>query len=224
MAEGRLIGFTSNYADNSTEAGFQFTFFCDRCSEGYKTRFLESKTHRKGQLFRGIGSALSSAAQMTGRWGAGYGAERGADAIAERFEGMTPQWRKEHEAAFELAQNEAKGHFTRCPRCTKWMCSNDFNEQAGLCTDCAPRESTEVAAARAEKMVTDIRSRAAETEVFTGEIESRQTMCPRCGKPAGEGKFCGNCGTSLAMVECEQCGARSPVGTRFCGECGNRLE
>ena len=41
-----LQPFTENFADNSTEAGFQFTFFCDLCQEGYKTTFIESKTYR----------------------------------------------------------------------------------------------------------------------------------------------------------------------------------
>jgi len=55
------------------------------------------------------------------------------------------------------------------------------------------------------------------------EIEAKQALCPQCGKPAGEGKFCGNCGASLALIKCPKCGAGSPAGTRFCGECGTRL-
>lgn len=53
--------FTSNFADNSTEAGFQFTFYCDLCREGYKIRFIESKTHKKGKLVRGLGGIISAA-------------------------------------------------------------------------------------------------------------------------------------------------------------------
>jgi hypothetical protein len=136
---------------------------------------------------------------------------------------MSPEWHKEHEAAFELAQNEAKQHFHRCPRCKKWVCENDWNEQEGLCVDDAPRVSVEVAAAKAQKAVQDIQEKAAGTQVFTGEIESKQTLCPQCGKPAGEGKFCNNCGTPLNLVKCPKCGAQSPVGTRFCGECGTKL-
>ena len=43
-----LTAFTSNYEDNSTDAGFQFTFFCDICREGYKTEFTEAKSYKKG--------------------------------------------------------------------------------------------------------------------------------------------------------------------------------
>lgn len=224
MVKGRLIGFTDNFADNSTEAGFQFTFYCDICGEGYKTRFIESKSYKKGKLIKGLGRLVSAATYITGDYSTGYGARSATDVIGERFEGMSPAWHKEHEAAFEKAQNEAKQHFHRCPRCTKWVCENDWNEQEGLCVECAPRIAAEVAAARAEKAVKDIREKAAKTQVFTGEIESKQTICPRCGKPAGEGKFCVNCGAPLNMVVCPKCGARSPAGTRFCGECGTRLE
>jgi hypothetical protein len=218
-----LKPFTDNFADNSTEAGFQFTFFCDICREGYKTRFIESRTYKKKKFFRGIGGMVRAAATLTGDYRIGYGVERGTDVISERFSGMSPEWHKEHEAAFELAQNEAKQLFHRCPRCTKWVCENDWNEQEGLCTNCAPRISVEVAAAKAEKAVQDIKEKTAKTQVFTGEIESKQTICPHCGKPAGEGKFCNNCGASLALIKCPKCGAESSVGTRFCGECGTKL-
>lgn len=223
MAEGKLIGFTDNFADNSTEAGFQFTFFCDICNEGYKTRFVESKTYKKRKLFKGLGEIINVASQLTGKYNVGYGAEKASDVISERFSGMSPEWHKEHESAFELAQNEAKEHFHRCPRCTKWVCENDWNEQEGLCTECAPRIASEVAAAKAEKAVRDIKEKASKTQVFTGEIESKQTICPMCGKPAGEGNFCVNCGAPLTMIQCPKCGAKNPSGAKFCGECGTKL-
>lgn len=218
-----LQPFTSNFADNSTEAGFQFTFYCDLCREGYKTRFIESKTYKKGKLLKGLGGLIGAASQIAGKYSVGYGTQRATDIISERFRGMSPEWHKEHEAAFELAQNEAKEHFHRCPRCKKWVCENDWNEQEGLCVDDAPRVNVEVAAAKAQKAVQDIQEKAASTQVFTGEIESKQTLCPQCGKPAGEGKFCNNCGAPLSLIKCPKCGAQSPFGAKFCGECGTKL-
>jgi hypothetical protein len=218
-----LQPFTDNFADNSTEAGFQFTFFCDLCQEGYKTNFIESKTYKKAGLLRGLGKALSIGATVLGQTGIGSSIERGSDILTERFEGMSPEWHKEHEVAFGIAQNEAKGHFKRCPKCKKWVCENDWNEQEGLCVDDAPREAVEVAAAKAEKMVEDIKEKAKGTQVFKGEIESKQTLCPQCGKPAGEGRFCNNCGAPLLFIKCSKCGTNSPFGTRFCGECGTKL-
>ncbi|MFA5778576.1 MAG: zinc ribbon domain-containing protein [Elusimicrobiota bacterium] len=218
-----MQAFTSNFADNSTQEGFQFTFYCDCCKEGYKTKFVESKTCKKGKFIKGIGSIIGAVAQITGKYNIGYGAERGADVIGAKFTGMTADWQKEHEAAFELAQNEAKGYFKRCPKCKHWVCENDWNEQEGLCVDDAPRVNVEVAAAKAKKMVDDIKGKAATSQVFTGEIESKQTICPKCGKPAGEGKFCNNCGVTLGMNKCPKCGAQNQLETKFCGECGTKI-
>jgi len=219
-----MQAFTSNFADNSTESGFQFTFFCDCCRDGYKTRFIESRTYKKGQKMRGLGSAARIGASLLGRHSAGFQLDRATDVISGRFRGMSPEWHKEHEEAFRIAQNEAKGHFHRCPKCRKWVCDVDWNEQESLCVQDAPRANVEIASARAGKMVQDIQNKAGQTQVFDGEIESKQTICSQCGKPAGEGKFCNNCGANLAMAECERCGTKSPSGTRFCGECGNSLE
>ncbi|MCK9418838.1 MAG: zinc ribbon domain-containing protein [Nitrospirae bacterium] len=219
-----LQPFTENFSDNSTEAGFQCIFFCDLCRDGYKTRFIESKTYKKKGLFRMLGSAASLIGDLTGHSGLGYNVERGADTISARFTGMSPEWHKEHEAAFELAQNEAKEHFHRCPKCRKYVCESDWNEQEGLCVGDAPRMNVEVAAAKAGKMVKDIQSAAEATTVFTGKIESKQTICPQCNKPAGEGKFCGNCGATLAIMKCPKCGAGNQSAVRFCGECGTNLK
>jgi hypothetical protein len=217
-----LHGFTDNFSDESTDAGFQFTFYCEICGEGYKTRFIESKTYKKAGLLNMFGQVATAVSELAGS-NLGYQLQRGADAVSQRFEGMSPEWHREHEAAFNEAQNEAQGHFHRCPKCTKWVCENDWNEQDGLCTECAPRVAVEVAAARGAKMVQDIQEAAQNTQVFHGQIEAKQTLCPACGKPAGEGKFCNNCGTPLGMIECPKCGAKSPAGTSFCGECGTRV-
>lgn len=218
-----LKPFTDNYQDNSADAGFQFTFFCEICNEGYKTRFIESKTFKKAGLFRGLGDAISAVSSIFGQGHIGGNIERGTDILSRKYEGMSPEWRREHDEAFEVAQNEAKEHFLRCPKCKKWVCENDWNEQEGLCVEDAPRVNVEVAAAKAQKMTEDIVEKARQTKVFTGEIESKQTICPQCGKPSGEGKFCNNCGASLSLIKCSKCGAKNQSGTRFCGECGNRL-
>jgi class 3 adenylate cyclase len=47
--------------------------------------------------------------------------------------------------------------------------------------------------------------------------------CPQCGHDNGaELKFCGECGTRLALL-CAECGARNSPNQKFCGECGARL-
>ena len=37
-----LLQSTRNYRDLSTETGFRFEFFCDRCGNGYQTEFQSS--------------------------------------------------------------------------------------------------------------------------------------------------------------------------------------
>ncbi|HEV8386332.1 MAG TPA: zinc ribbon domain-containing protein [Nitrososphaera sp.] len=217
-----MQAFTRNFVDNSDEAGFKFTFNCDICGDGYKSNFIESKSRKKAGFLRGLGNAASMGSSLLGSH-VGYSIERGTEAYAAKFTGMSPQWHKEHEVAFETAQNEAKGHFQRCPKCRKYVCEMDWNEQEGLCVEDAPRQNVEVAAAKAGKMVKDIQQKAENTQVFSGTIESKQTLCPQCGKPAGEGKFCNNCGASLSLVKCAKCGTQSPVGTNFCGGCGSRI-
>jgi predicted ATPase/class 3 adenylate cyclase len=49
------------------------------------------------------------------------------------------------------------------------------------------------------------------------------TACANCGFENAAGrKFCGDCGTPLA-VSCPSCGAANDPGMRFCGECGTAL-
>lgn len=217
-----LTAFNDNYDDLSTDAGFQFTFKCDSCGEGYKTSFIESKTYKKSRFFHNLGSIAGSAASMIGQGGLGNAVSRGSGVMSEKFQGMSPEWHKEHEQAFASSQNEVKIHFHRCPKCTKLVCDNDWNEETSLCVSCAPRESVEVAAARATKMAQDIQIKAAATQVFKGEINARQALCPKCNKPSVEGKFCSNCGASLGLRKCSRCGAENASGT-FCSECGNKL-
>ncbi|HET7743802.1 MAG TPA: zinc-ribbon domain-containing protein, partial [Gaiellaceae bacterium] len=53
---------------------------------------------------------------------------------------------------------------------------------------------------------------------------SGELLCPSCGAANEAGrKFCGECGTSLALT-CAACGTANPPSVKFCGECGAPLE
>ena len=217
-----LQSFTRNYEDNSTEAGFQFTFYCDVCRDGYKSSFVEAETYKKSRglrsLTRGAGALGSLLGGALGSLG--HSLERGGDILSERFEGMSPEWQKEHETAFERAKNEAQRHFHRCHSCHEWVCDACYNEDEMLCTNCAPRQEVAVAKARADAMRRNIDEAAESATVWKGTLESKTVVCPTCGKPAGTGKFCNNCGASLALAVCPACGEKNAQGVRFCNHCG----
>jgi len=218
-----LHSFTRNYNDLSTEAGFQFEFYCDNCGNGFKSSFQDSSTYNSrqksdklsrgagllGGLFGGVASDLGSAV------------ERGLDAIGSNLDSQSPQWRKEQEQAFDAAQEEVRPHFRRCPACNQWVCDDCWNNDEGLCVACAPRESAYVAQARNQAMRNNIDAAVETATVWHGELETRTTVCPSCGKPTGQGKFCNNCGAPLAMNKCPNCGASVALGLKFCGECGS---
>ncbi len=221
-----LHSFTRNYNELSTDAGFQFEFYCDCCGNGFKSTFQESSTYQKkkkterfggfsatlGGLMRGVGSDL------------GYALERGSNYVGDRYDGQSPQWRKEQEQAFDAAQEEVRPMFRKCPSCNKWVCADCWNEEEGLCTECAPREASYVAKARNEAMRRNIDEAAETATVWQGKIENRTTVCPNCGKPAGTGKFCNECGAPLGTQRCPNCGAQVALGLKFCGECGTKMQ
>ena len=61
-----MQAFTRNYEDNSTDAGFQFTFYCDVCHDGFRTSFIESETYKRGTLFKGLSRGIGAAASIFG--------------------------------------------------------------------------------------------------------------------------------------------------------------
>ena len=220
-----LQAFTRNYADNSTDAGFQFTFYCDNCKDGYKSSFIESDTYKKRGFMRGLGQGASILGSLMGGTASRFGSagSRATDVLSQRFDGKSPEWLKEHEKAFERAQNEAKQHFHRCPSCNSYVCDHCHNEDEGLCVKCAPRQEILVAKTRADAMKRNINTAGQSATVWQGAIESKTTICPSCGKPAGSGAFCNNCGASMALKTCPKCGAKNQQTVRFCNNCGQNL-
>jgi hypothetical protein len=221
-----LKAFTKNYTDKSTDAGFEFVFLCDICQDGYKSSFIASDTYKKKKGTKLLGQAASIGGSLMGGKASrvGNAGSQAGNAASSQFEGMTPEWHKEHEQAFDRAQNESKVHFHRCPACTKYACDQCWNEDATLCTDCAPRTEVLVAKAHGQAAKRNIEDAGSKATVWQGSIEQKTTICPACGKPAGSGKFCNNCGQSMEMRECKKCGAKNAVTVRFCNNCGDNLE
>ncbi len=209
-----LKSFVKNYEDKSDDNGFQFVFYCDRCGNGYITRY------KKYSLAK-VSSALGVASSLFGGF---FG--RGAEA-AEKARSY--QWHSEHDKAFFEAVEEARPHFKQCPRCSRWVCFKCWNDAVGLCVDCAPRLTVETAKLAAEtkvKAVEKYMEKKLEEGAFSGEVKAAaETMvtCPRCGKLTRPGKFCEFCGAPLTKRYCPKCGSEVSPNARFCSNCGARL-
>jgi len=204
-----LIKFVRNYNDLSTENGFQFEFFCDRCGSGYQPTFQSSATGL-------ISGALQTASSL-------FGALSGAAAIGDRVHSAT--WEKAHDAAFARAVEEARPHFKQCRRCGQWVDEVCGNAGRNLWVEGAPDLGIEAAAAEAEAAAEDIQTAAREGKYEKKAKPGKKSgaVCPQCGAKAAGGRFCAECGAPLAQEKhCVQCGAKIKVGSKFCPECGAR--
>ncbi|MGA8303629.1 MAG: zinc ribbon domain-containing protein [Thermoplasmata archaeon] len=219
-----LLDHPANVDDLSGDKGFQWKFHCDICQSGYDSTFIPSKSSASSRRLGFLSSGLSAVGNTIGGSMAGGlgGASQGVGA-ASQFRGMSAEWHKEHDSAFQQAVNEAKGHFQRCPRCKKYVCPDDWNNEAGLCTADAPSLTAETQAAKAQVRVEQMQESVKGQKLYDGDSSDRATLCPSCGKPAGAGKFCNNCGAPLGFKICPKCQHPNPPTVNFCGDCGAKL-
>jgi len=207
-----LIQFTRNHTDHSTDKGYQFEFFCDRCGNGFMTEFKASAVGVAGSALRVagglLGGLLGSAASSS------YEIER-----AVRGPG--------HDKAFREAVEEAKPNFRQCPKCTHWVCqASCWNATRMLCYECAPDIETELASAQVQTTVEQMRQKLHEQNLTKGINLTAEAaaLCPSCGARTQGAKFCPECGKPLRPKnECSRCGSKIEVGTKFCPECGNKV-
>src|SRR5512140_2454949 len=193
------VEFTGNYQDLSTDKGYQFKFFCEKCNNGYMSTFKTSVL--------GVATSVASAAGSIfgGIFG---GASRGAYEIQRVVGGPA------HDAALKEAVAEIKPLFIQCTRCGKWVCEQScFNRKMGLCEWCAPDLDEELAAAQAEAAREQVHEKARSVDwTKSRDVATVSAVaCPACGAKAQGGKFCGECGASLSpKKKCPKCGAKLP--------------
>ncbi len=207
-----LIQFTRNYRDLSTDTGFQFEFFCDRCGSGYQSTFEGSSTG----LASGV---LDTAAGLFG------GILASAAQIGQRAHSVA--WEKQHDDAFKRAITEVKTFFKQCKRCGRWVDETCWNDERGLCLDDAPDTEAALSTIQEEALLEQARQKAREVD-YIDKDRFEQTIvatCPHCGAKAQGGKFCGNCGKPLSKEKfCSNCGKPVKIGVKFCPECGHPQE
>ena len=212
------IQFTRNNSDHSTDRGFQFEFFCDRCGTGYRSQFIPYAAGTVSQ-------ALNTASNLFG------GLFNSAANVSESV--RSAGWQKARDDAFQRAAQEIQPDFIQCPRCSTWVCKKScWNTQRGLCKNCAPDMGVEMAAAQASRTVEEIwaHSKVAEDDRAMLKDESWRAgvraTCPNCNAPLEKNvKFCPECGTAIKADKfCTNCGAKLATGAKFCAECGTKQE
>ena len=207
------VEFTGNYEDLSTDRGYQFKFYCEKCGNGYMSSFQSSK----------IGLA-ASAAQVAGNLLGGiFG--RAADTA---YEIQRAVGGPAHDAALRDAVTEIKPLFKQCTRCGQWVCEPVcFNKKAQLCEHCAPDLDEEIASAQAEAAKQQAFEKAQNVDWMKGRDLGKVTgaACRSCGsKVAAGAKFCPECGTPTSLKKsCMSCGAEADGSPKFCPECGERF-
>jgi DNA-directed RNA polymerase subunit M/transcription elongation factor TFIIS len=212
----KKIPFTDNYDDLSTERGYQFKFFCERCGNGFMSSFQKSSVGMAAGVMGIVGNFLG-------------GTARRIASTTEEAHRMTSG--VAHDKAFEEAIDEIKPSFIQCPRCSKWVCKERcFNNDKGLCKECAPDVGVEMAAAQASRTVEEIHAHAQVAEKdLPSNVDWKEkrvkALCPKCGVSlTGNVKFCPECGEELyAKEKCPKCGAELSGNSKFCPECGNKL-
>jgi hypothetical protein len=205
------IRFTGNYEDLSTDRGYQFKFYCEKCNNGYMSTF---KTSAMG--------TLSSAARVAGNlFGGIFGGVADSSYEIQRAVGGPA-----HDSALKEAVDEISPIFKQCTRCGNWVCEPVcWNKKAGLCETCAPDMDEELAAAQAEAAREQVQAKAREVD-WTKSRKIDQVsgaVCASCGAKSQGGKFCPECGTAYsAKKKCAGCGHEAEGTPKFCPECGGK--
>lgn len=207
-----LIQFTRNHHDHSTDKGYQFEFFCDRCGNGYMSEFKPSAVGMAS-------SALRAASNIFGGFMGGVGSSTYEIERAAQGPG--------HDKAFRECIEEAKPNFRQCPRCSHWVCdATCWNAKRMLCYDCAPDIETELASAQVLTTVDQMKEKLRGQDLtknlnLTAEAAA---LCPSCGARTQGAKFCPECGKPLRPKDdCPKCGTHVEAGAKFCPECGNKM-
>ena len=228
-----MIQFVSNYEDLSTDRGYQFKFHCDKCGNGFMSRYQASTLGTAGSLLRAAGD-----------WFGGWASSAGNSA----YEIQRSVGGKAHDEALQTAIAEGKEHFHQCSRCGRWVCPEVcWNANAGLCEGCAPDFQEEMAASHANAKTDAAReqlyNRAREVDyasnmdmgaesyvkapALSAQNASAATAaaCSSCGADVGKAKFCPECGTPTkpARPTCNGCGHQPEAPTKFCPECGAKM-
>lgn len=209
--------FTRNHRDHSSENGYQFEFFCDKCGNGYRSSFKTSAMGVAASVLKAAGALFGGSMRNAG-WGAAH--------LKDAFRG--PAW----DSAFEEAIAECRPKFRQCTLCGTWVCPEVcWNAERGLCESCAPNLAEHAPALQAQAAVAQARQRIQESDQVRGaDVASAVASvgsCSKCQTSLAPGaRFCAQCGAPAAAAGpkfCSGCGGALAPGARFCPGCGQAV-
>src|SRR5215216_4421174 len=187
-----MIQFVNNYDDLSTDKGYQFKFHCDKCGNGYMSRYQPSLTGTGGSLLRAAGDLFGGWLSSAGN--SAYELQRAVGG-------------KAHDEALQKAVEEGKTHFHQCSRCGRWVCPEVcWNASAGQCEDCAPDYQEELASAHAHAKADATRQqlyeKAQQTDYVSKIDMSAESVTKAPARPAAQAA------QPAAAPACSSCGAQ----------------
>jgi len=208
------------YEIRNDGAGPYAIFYCDMCDREYRSQPDIGGAVAQDMGKRAVGGLLRGI-PLLGR------------AVAEGVTGttdarysmnMTPQ-------QLSAAWRQVQERFRECSTCGRIVCLSDFDSQSGYCKDDSPR-TNEIAEAEGEQVASTIKGIAS---VFgLGDLARNVSQaaksaaagtvrCPKDGTVAPAGtKFCPECGAKIERAStCLSCGTELK-GAKFCPECGAR--
>ncbi|MFL6600232.1 MAG: zinc ribbon domain-containing protein [Steroidobacteraceae bacterium] len=218
MSDDSELHFSNNYRDlciqQGTGAGFQFEFYCQCCSDTWRSPF---DPYRSGQASGWVREAGGLLGNLLGSFGNQI--DNAADGLARAG------WGTARDGAFKHAINAAQQHFHRCAHCHHYACDRCWSDGSGLCQSCAPDLAAEVQAARHAGVVQAATENARAVGVGLAAkvdvVTAPTLVCPTCQAETHGAKFCPQCGHNLiTKAQCSACHTELSAGSHFCPECG----
>jgi hypothetical protein len=181
-----------HYTDLSSENGFQFEFYCERCPEAWRSGFVR---YTEGRL----PGAMDAASRLMGPRNA---AARGV----ATFRGGA--WDRARDAAFRKAARTAGEHFHDCPKCRSQCCPGCWSATAECCATCV---SSGVAHALSRRRGAALGQPIGRCCSECARPVGGASFCPHCGAGLGEKQACRACRTTIpvAVRFCPSCGERA---------------
>lgn len=123
-----LINFTRNHNDLSTDRGFQFEFFRDRCGSGYQSTF-------KGSASGAVTDVLDVASGLLGGlFGSAANASQKIHSAAPTAAAVQQARQVAQEATYVTKEKFEKAVVGACPNCGAGITPN-----AKFCTECGTK-------------------------------------------------------------------------------------